>query len=214
MKPLPRALSLMILVSTIPVLRGQDVTKPVIPAPAPPAPAQPPVTAPGGPKTPTVVAADYIIGPKDNISISVWKEPTESAAVEVRPDGMISLPLLGDVKASEFTPTALAADITVRLKKYFIEPAVTVTVIAVNSKLIFFEGEIKAGAMPFNPGLTPLQAIIEDGGPTPYARKTKIYILRTVQGKTVKLPFNYKTAVKTGDQQGVVLQPGDVIHVP
>ena len=216
MRPLSRAFFALILVSALPVLYGQDVTKPVIPAPPPPAPApvQPPAAAPGTPQPPPVVAPDYVIGPKDNLSISVWKEPTESASVEVRPDGMISLPLLGDVKATDFTPTQLAQDLTTRLKKYFIDPVVTVTVLAVNSKLIFFSGEIKEDAMPYNPSLTPLQAIIENGGPTPYAKKTKIYILRTVKGKQLKIPFNYKIAVKTGNQQGVSLLPGDIIVVP
>jgi polysaccharide biosynthesis/export protein len=212
MKSLPRAFLSLILFSALPALYGQDVTKPVIPTPPPPA--QPPAAAPGTPQAPPVVAADYIIGPKDNLSISVWKETNLTGSVEVRPDGMVSMALLGDVKAADFTPTQLAQDITTRLKKYINDPVVTVTVLAVNSKLIFFEGEIKAGAMPYNPRLTPQQAIIEDGGLTQYAKKTKIYILRTVKGKQVKIPFNYKVAEKTGDQQGLVLLPGDVIHVP
>jgi polysaccharide biosynthesis/export protein len=214
MKLLPHVFLSLIMVSALPVLYGQDVTKPVIPTPPPPAPVQPTAVPSSTPQTPPVVAADYIIGPKDNLTVSVWKEPTESAAVEVRPDGMISLPLLGDVKAADLTPIQLAQDITTRLKKYINDPLVTVTVLAVNSKFVFFSGEIKEGAMPYNPSHTPLQAIIEAGGPTQFANKSKIYILRTVKGKQVKIPFNYKKAVKTGDQQGVVLLPGDVIVVP
>jgi polysaccharide export outer membrane protein len=215
MKPLPRALLLLVMVPALSALYGQDVTKPVIPVPPPPpAPVETHAAAPGTPQPPPAVSADYVIGPKDNLAISVWKEPTVSETAEVRPDGMISIPLLGDVKAADFTPSQLSQDITIRLKKYINDPLVTVTVLAVNSKLVFFEGEIKEGAMPYNPSLTPLQAIIEAGGPTQYARKTKIYILRTVKGKQIKIPFDYKKAVKTGDEQGVTLLPGDIIRVP
>ena len=177
---------------------------PAIPSPA----ASLPVNAPQ-------VSASYIIGPEDGINVNVWKEPTVSGAFAVRPDGMISLPLLGDVAASGVTPMALSADIATRLKKYLTDPLVTVTITAVNSKHYYMVGEVgHTGALPLAPGMSPMQAIAAAGGLSAYAKPKKIYILRTDKGKQVKIPFNYKKAIKDGDQQGVTLLSGDTIVVP
>ena len=211
---------------------------PQLPAPSPiqapipgdvnaPAPAGMPIQAPAvgaassapgrvaSPANLPQVAANYVIGPQDSLSISVWKEANVSGSVTVRTDGMISLPLVGDIRASEQTPTLLAAELTERLKKYINDPLVTVTVLAINSKKIFLTGEIgHPGEMPYDPNITPLQALIQAGGPSAFANKKHIYILRTVNGRQTKIVFDYKKAVKTGDQQGVKLLPGDTIVVP
>ncbi len=161
------------------------------------------------------VAADYIVGPGDSLEINVWKEPTVSGTLPVRPDGMISLALVGDLQAAGLTPMRLGGDIATHLKKYLNDPVVTVTVLAVNSKHIFLLGEItKPGEIPLAPGLTPLQAIASSGGLTLYANAKRIYILRTAGGKQQKIPFDYKKAIKTGDLQGVSLVSGDTIVVP
>lgn len=175
--------------------------------------------APGAAPDASAGAADtlpnYVIGPDDNIAISVWKEPGLSGTLPVRPDGMISLSLVGDIQASGYTPTQLAADIAIRLKKFVNDPSVTVSVLGVNSKRIFLLGEVgHVGPMPLTAGLTPLQALVTAGGVSAFANSKHIYILRTVAGKQQKIPFNYKKAVKDGDQQGVVLQAGDTIVVP
>lgn len=156
----------------------------------------------------------YIIGPEDNLQISVWKEPSLSGTIPVRPDGMISLALVGDLPASGRTPMQLANDITVRLKKYVQDPNVSVVVLAVNSQKIYMVGEVgHVGPIPLAAGMTPLQAIATAGGLGPFANSKKIYIMRTVAGKEQKIPFNYKVALKGGDQ-GVTLQSGDTIVVP
>lgn len=161
------------------------------------------------------VSSSYVIGPEDALTVNVWKEPTVSGAFAVRPDGMISLPLLGDLTASGLTPMALGIDIATRLKKYLTDPLVTVTVTAVNSKHYYMVGEVgHSGALPLTPGMTPLQAIAASGGLSPYANAKHIYILRTDKGKQLKIPFNYKKAFKDGDQQGVTLLSGDTIVVP
>ncbi len=198
-------------------LRGQGVTKPIISAPPPTTQALPPALsqAPTDPSLPPAVSASYQIGPQDGLSVVVWKAPEFTGPVSVRPDGMISLTLLGDVPAAGMTPTQLAQDLTVRLKKYVNDPLVTVTVLAVNSKHIFLLGNIgRVGEMAYTPDLTPMQAIVMAGGPTPFAKETHIYILRGENGKQTRIPFNYKKAVKSGDQQGVTLVPGDTIVVP
>ena len=183
--------------------------------PAPAAAVQQP-TAPspgansGGPLDPN----RYVIGAEDSLQITVWKDPTLSGTVPVRPDGMISLNLVGDLKAAGLTPMALSADIAQRLKKYIQDPVVTVVVLGVNSQRIFAVGEVtKVGPVMLTPGMTPLQAIVSAGGLTQFANSKRIYILRTVAGKEQKIPYNYKLALK-GDNQGVSLIPGDTIVVP
>jgi polysaccharide export outer membrane protein len=158
-------------------------------------------------------ASRYIIGPDDNLQVTVWKEPTLSGAIPVRPDGMISLVLVGDLPAAGLTPMALGADISQRLKKYIQDPVVTVVVLGVNSQRIFLVGEVAhVGPLMLTPGMTPLQAIVSGGGLTPFASTKHIYILRNTAGKQEKLPFNYKQALK-GENQGVSLLPGDTIVV-
>src|SRR6267378_5770930 len=83
---------------------------------------------------------NYVIGPQDTLDISVWKEPDLTRTVPVRPDGKISLPLLDDVQAGGLTPAQLKAEITQRLKKYFTDPRVTVTVTTIASQRIYVLG--------------------------------------------------------------------------
>ena len=159
-------------------------------------------------------ASRYIIGPEDSLQVTVWKEPTLSGNFPVRPDGMISLVLVGDLPAAGQTPMALSNDITQRLKKYIQDPVVTVSVLGVNSQRIFLVGEVnKVGPVMLTPGMTPLQAIVSAGGLSQFANSKRIYILRTVAGKQQKFPFNYKAALK-GDNTGITLLPGDTIVVP
>ncbi len=195
---------------------SQGMPKPVLSATPQAAPVEPvPVAVPAGPASLPVVSDSYVIGPQDGIQITVWKEPTFSGPLTVRPDGMISLPLLGDVPASGLTPVQLGNDLAMRLKKYITDPLVTVTLLAVNSKHIFLLGEIsKVGPLAMTPDMTILQAISSSGGLTPYANAKHIYILRGQPGSQKKLFFDYKKAVKTGNEQGIVLEPGDTIVVP
>lgn len=201
---------------------AQQTAKPIL-TPAP-APAAPPASAPAAAAAPAqspvqaqnVVEADkYIIGPDDQLQISVWKEPNLSGTFPVRPDGMISMVLLGDVRAAGLTPMQLGSNLALQLKKYVQDPLVTVLVTQVNSQRIFLVGEVgHVGAVPITPGMTPLQAIAAGGGLTPYAKKSKIYILRGPQGNQQKIPFNYKAALRGESPQDVTLQPGDTVVVP
>jgi polysaccharide biosynthesis/export protein len=191
--------------------------KPVLtPAPETPAPAATPAAAPQGmdasaPVDPT----SYIIGADDVLQITVWKESTLSGTFPVRPDGMISMVLLGDIKAAGFTPVQLTANLTTQYKKYIQDPIVTVGVQSVNSKRIFMVGEVgHVGPLPLTPGMTPLQAIASAGGLTPYAKKKSIYILRGLQGKQEKILFNYKAALRGDNSQNLILQPNDTVVVP
>lgn len=172
-------------------------------------PAPPPATS--LPK----VAATYVLGAADAIQVNVWHEPALSGPLSIRPDGMISLPLIGDIHAEGLTPMLLGRNITEQLKKFVSNPTVTVTVTAVNSRRIFLVGEVQhVGPLSLSEGLTVVQAIASAGGLTPFANAKHIYILRGAAGKQQKIAFNYKKAIKDGDLQGVSLAPGDTIVVP
>jgi polysaccharide export outer membrane protein len=168
--------------------------------------ALPPVSAPD---------ASYKIGPDDTLHVSVWKEPDLTATLPVRADGMISLPLLNDVQAAGLTPMQLAANLTEKLKKYLADPRVTVVVTAMNSQRVYVIGEVlHTGAMNLLPGMTVLQAL-STAGFTQFANTKNIYVLRTENGKQVKMPVNYKQLIK-GDSMGqnIPLKPGDTVVVP
>lgn len=218
-----KALSILLLLFAVCLSAGSAQPpsgKPVLTATPPPPPETPAPSltsaaiAPAG-TAPVPVDPNYIIGPDDSLQINVWKEPTFTENVLVRPDGMISLPAVGDIPASGRTPMQLAADITTQLKKLIIEPTVTVSVLAINSKRIYLVGEIgHVGPMAMTPDMTVFQAIASAGGLTPYANKKHIYLLRGLPGKQQKIPFDYTKALKTGDSQGITLIPGDTIVVP
>lgn len=163
-----------------------------------------------------VTASDsYVIGPSDVLTITVWKEPTLSGNILVRPDGMISLALLGDVQASGLTPLQLAEQISAKLKKYIQEPNVSVVISQIHSKVVYLLGEVvKRGPVEMTPGMTLLEAIASAGGLTDFANSRKVYILRTEAGTQQKIPANYKEALKGNPVLNVVLKPGDTIVVP
>lgn len=168
-----------------------------------------------GPASDAGSASDYVIGADDTLHISVWKEPDLSETLPVRPDGKISMPLLNDVTAAGLTPLQLKDSITEKLKKYIADPRVTVVVTAMNSRRVFVTGEVvHSGPMPLLPHMTMLQALSQAGF-TQFANLKGIYLLRTENGKQVKLPFNYKEVVKGNHpEQNIVLKPGDTLVVP
>jgi polysaccharide export outer membrane protein len=157
-----------------------------------------------------------VIGPEDLLKVSVWKESDLSTSLPVRPDGKISLPLIGDLDAAGFTPTQLGAVITDKLKQYVDDPRVTVVVTAINSKKIFILGSVnKTGSYALLPNMTVLQALSNAGGFSQFADLKHMYVLRTESGKQTKLSFNYKRLIKGEDmQQNIVLKPGDTIVIP
>lgn len=158
----------------------------------------------------------YKIGAQDVLKIDVWREDQLTRTVPVRPDGKITLPLLNDIQATGLTPMELAAVIRDELKKFITNPQVTVSVTEINSRRIYVNGEVnKPGAYQLLPHMTALQALSGGGGFTTFARVKSIYVLRNVNGKAVRIPFNYKEAINGKNvDQNIELQPGDVIVVP
>jgi polysaccharide biosynthesis/export protein len=194
---------------------GQDATgaaQDSTPKAAPAAPVNnPPKSAPG------VRPESYVIGAEDVITVDVWKEPDMSKTIPVRPDGMISLPLIGEVKAAGYTPVQLQDVLAETMKKYVSEPQVTVVVEKIGSLNFNIVGEVNhPGYFPLTRRMTVLDAIAMAGGFKDFAKTKKVYVLRTAaNGSEERLPFNYKEVIKGQDmQQNIELQPRDTIVVP
>ncbi len=160
----------------------------------------------------------YVIGNDDVLSINVWKEPDISQrSLPVRSDGRISLPLVGEVQAAGQTPLKLEKDIAAKLQSYISEPEVSVMVQQSNSQKFNILGQVvRPGSYAIANSPTVLDAIALAGGFRDFAKQKSIYILRQgVDGKDVRLPFNYKDVIKGKSlEQNVKIQPRDTIVVP
>ena len=160
------------------------------------------------------VAADYRLVAGDKLRIDVYKDPQLSQSLQIRPDGKITMPLLGDIVASGRTPTELRDSITGSLKQYITEPVVTVIVMETVPQIIYVMGEVnKAGPQPITPQMTVLQALATAGGFTDFAKTKDIRILRKTSRGTDTIRFNYKDAMR-GVGPTINLQSGDTIIVP
>jgi polysaccharide export outer membrane protein len=167
--------------------------------------------------TPTVRAGnDYVLQPGDTLTVSVWKEPDLTGEQLVRPDGGISLPLVGNVDASGHTADQVRAAIDQRLRKYIPDPAVTVSVKQAFGNQIFVLGKVtRPGQYPINRPVDVMQALSIAGGATPFAALNDIRVLRREGGKQISIPFHYHD-VERGRrlEQNIVLQSGDTVVVP
>jgi polysaccharide export outer membrane protein len=156
----------------------------------------------------------YIIGVEDELQISVWREPELSTTVVVRPDGIITLPLINDVKAVGLKTEELQNILMDKLKNFVNEPQVTVIVRSIRSRKVYLVGEVgHQGTFPLNGDMTALELLAAAGGVGPFAKADSIYILREQNGKKIRIPFHYKKAV-AGKSENVTLQPGDLVVVP
>jgi polysaccharide export outer membrane protein len=158
----------------------------------------------------------YILGPEDVLTISVWKDEHLTKEAVVRPDGMISFPLVGDVQAADRTVEEVRADLTTRLSKFIPNPHVSVAVTKLLSYRIYVLGRVnKPGEYMVGHRTDVLQALSLAGGVTPYAAENDIKIMRRERGEQRVFEFRYGDAKKGKDlAQNIVLQRGDVIMVP
>jgi polysaccharide export outer membrane protein len=185
--------------------------------PPPPKPKTAPVPiAPVVPAPPVTPPPGYVIGPDDVLQVLYWREKDVSAEVTVRPDGMISLPLLNEVKAGGLTPDELRDKVNELAKKFFEDPSVTITVKTINSRRVFITGSVnKPGAYPLTAPTTVLQLIAMAGGLTEFADQKNITVMRTENGSPVSYAFNYKDVSKRKNlEQNIALKPGDTVIVP
>lgn len=171
---------------------------------------------PEGVNPPAKAGKDYIIGADDVLDVSVWKEQELTRSLQVRPDGKISMPLLGDVQAAGLTPGQLAQNVSDRLKKYLTAPQVTVILTQINSQRVYVTGEVtRPGAYPVLPGMTILQAISSAGGLTPFANSKKIFLMRDENHIQTKYPFSYKDVLDGRKaEENLPVKAGDTIVVP
>lgn len=172
----------------------------------------------GAEKSSLTVTPDYIMGPEDVLEITVWKNADLSKQVQVRPDGRISLPLIGDVSAVGRTAAQLTEEISARLKSYMENPTVSILVKEVNSYQIYVLGEVNnPGKYPLKSKTTLLQAITIAHGFTQVAARNKIVVFRFGKdGEGLhKIKASYDDIVlRDGSDQNIELKPGDQIVVP
>jgi polysaccharide export outer membrane protein len=189
-------------------------TKPA-PATTKPAPATTKPASPGA-TTASTAPVDYLIGPEDVLGVVFWREAEMSGDVAVRPDGIITLPLIGEMKASGQTTNALRDAIQAAAAKYLSEPVVSVVVRQLNSRKVFVTGEVMMpGAFDLTGPRTVVQLIALAGGLTEYAKSSEISIMREENGRTRQFKFNYKDFSRGRRlEQNIQLQPNDTIVVP
>jgi polysaccharide export outer membrane protein len=173
-----------------------------------------------GPQRPQVLvpplAADYRIGPEDVLEVMVWKNADLSKTVTVRPDGMITLPLIGELRAGGLTAADVRAEIKTRLERYKESPEVSVSVTDVRSYSLYMMGEVRTpGRYQVKTSMTLLQALALAGGLTEFADANGIVVvrrdLRDPGAKEQRMSVRYKDLIRRAD---VPLFPGDTVIVP
>lgn len=166
-----------------------------------------------------VPQADYLIGPGDNLSIIVWRNPEVSQVVPVRPDGKITTPLVEDLPASGKTSTELARDIEKALAKFIQQPVVTVIVtgfVGTYGEQIRVIGQAaKPQSLPYRRDMSILDVMIAVGGVTEFAAGNKASIIRMVDGKQQQFTVRLNDLIKDGDiSANVQMRPGDILVIP
>jgi polysaccharide export outer membrane protein len=180
------------------------------------APSSSTVNRPPAPRTSTApdTSADYRLVPGDKLRVQVYKDEALSQSVQIRPDGKITLPYVGDIMASGMTPIALRDSIAQSLKEYIASPVVTVIVVETQPQTISVMGEVGTpGVLPLKHQMTVLDALAAAGGFRDFANTKNIMIKRNTKTGVQTLRFNYKDAIR-GDTKPFYLQPGDIVIVP
>jgi polysaccharide biosynthesis/export protein len=167
------------------------------------------------PAAPVPEAGSFRIGPEDILDVQVWKNSDLSRVVPVRPDGMISLPLVNDIRAAGLTPTELREQITVRLSEFIPSPEVSVIVREVHSVKVAVVGSVRMpGHYDVKGPTTVLDLIARAQGLTEFADRGRIVILRQNGDTTTRIPFNYRRVAQGNEQDNFFVRPGDIIVVP
>jgi polysaccharide export outer membrane protein len=188
--------------------------------PAPAASAGAPATDPGRQAAPSSSVAemlDYRIGVGDVLAVLFWRDKDLSAEVVVRPDGIITLPVLNEVEAVGLTTEELRERVAEKALKFVAQPpVVSVVVRQIHSRSVYITGRVlRPGTYPLNGPLTVVQLIATAGGLTEYAKASKIVIVRTENEKQVSFRFNFKDVVnQKALSQNITLRPGDTVIVP
>lgn len=159
-------------------------------------------------------AADYRLTAGDKLRIDVYKDAQLSQSLQIRPDGKITLPLVGDVAAAGHTSVELRDAITASLKEYITNPVVTVIVTEASPQVVYVTGEVnKPGALTLTGQISILQALAMAGGFTDFADKKNILIKRKSARGMETLKFNYKDALDDDRKEPLQLRAGDTVVV-
>jgi len=156
------------------------------------------------------------LAPGDKLRVEVYKDPQLSQSLQIRPDGKITLPLIGDLTATALTPLQLRDRIAESLKEYITNPVVTVIVVEASPATVYVMGEVsQPGSIPVKERMTVLQALAMAGGFKEFADLKNIRILRRTKddSRVDTIQFNYNEAIK-GRSKPVLLMPGDMVIVP
>ena len=158
---------------------------------------------------------EYQLQPGDKLRIDVYKDEQLSQSVQIRPDGKVTMPLIGDVMASGLTPVALRDRLATSLKDYVNNPVVTVVVVEATSPIAYVIGEVnRPGTIELQRPITVLQALSLAGGLKDFANTKGIYIRRTTHdGRPEKIRFDYKSALRAESDE-LYLAAGDTVVVP
>ncbi len=156
----------------------------------------------------------FRIGREDVVDIAVWRDPDLSRVIPVRPDGFISMPMIGEVKAAGLTPVDLAEQIKGKLQAFVQDPKVTVIVREVNSTRVYLTGEVAhPGSYPLRGTVSLIQAVALAGGFSDFANRDRIVVIRP--GKDGgKYPVRYSDLMDDEHHSEVLLQSGDTVVVP
>ena len=158
---------------------------------------------------------EYRIGIEDVLDVNVWKNPEVSRQVWVRPDGRITLPMVGEVPVEGLTTMALVDLLTERLKEYYTDPLVTVSLTEINSFNVYFLGRVTTpGVMKLRSPKTFLQALAMAGGFQEFADTGDVVLVRWEGGQEKRIPVDAKKLIAKGSEQDFLLRPGDVVIVP
>jgi len=167
---------------------------------------------PPKPEVNTPTGAGYRLGSEDVIEFKVYKEPDLTTTATVRPDGMISLPLIGEIQAAGKTTPELEKEITLKLRESLEDPVVSVVAKEINSPKISVQGEVrKPDVFPIRQRMTVLQAIALAGGLTQFAKKDRVFVLRIGPSGQTRFRLNYDHMVKDGD--AFYLEAADTVVV-
>lgn len=163
---------------------------------------------------------EYVLGPTDEIQISVWRNADLSMVVPVRPDGRVSMPLIGDVQATGKTPEQLANEIEIGLTGFIREPQVTVVVKSMGSHefsdRVRVTGAVNQSiSVPHRSGMTVLDLVLSAGGANPFAQLNNAMLYRALEDRMVAIPVRLDDILNKGDvSTNYRMRPGDILTVP
>jgi len=167
-----------------------------------------------------ILVDEYYIGVDDQVQVNVWKHPDLSITVPVRPDGKISVPLVGEVLAGGKTPLDVSAEITTRLQEFIRDPHVAVILVQLRSHEFLSRVRVTGAVMTprsmnFRQGMTVLDVVLEAGGLNQFASANSTKLFRKISGKVVAINIELFDILNDGKMEtNIAIEPGDILSIP